>query len=149
MKTAACPGFPMGNPILGHNILGNFCPILDHFWHILGHFGGIVWHCEPSLGSKFHIFYEFTLCKRYHWHDVEIMSKNIYWCRKDEIDIVVERQRFGNMVPTISSLSVCILKGHWPVSHHCPEPRRFFGEPASLARDNILHPGITHNRYYI
>ena len=31
---------PVGNPILGHNMLGLFCPILGHFSHILGHFGG-------------------------------------------------------------------------------------------------------------
>ncbi len=30
------------------------------------------------------------------------------------------------------------LKGHWPVSRRNPEPRRFFGDPASLARDNIF-----------
>ena len=32
------------------------------------------------------------------------------------------------------------LKGPWSVSRdsrHCPEPRRFLGDPASLARDNI------------
>ncbi len=28
------PGLQVGNPILGHNILGNFCPILGHFSHI-------------------------------------------------------------------------------------------------------------------
>ena len=32
-------GLPEGNPILGRNILGHFCPILGHFSHILGHFG--------------------------------------------------------------------------------------------------------------
>ncbi len=29
------------------------------------------------------------------------------------------------------------LKGSWSVSRHCPEPRQFVGDPASLARDNI------------
>ncbi len=40
----------------------------------------------------------------------------------------------------LSSLSVCIdgLKGHWPVSRRGPEPRRFSGDPVSLARDSIL-----------
>ena len=33
-------GLPAGNPILGHNILGHFCPILGHFLYLLGHFGG-------------------------------------------------------------------------------------------------------------
>ncbi len=33
-------GLPVGNPILGCNILGHFCPILGHFSHILGHFDG-------------------------------------------------------------------------------------------------------------
>ena len=31
----------MGNPILGHNILGHFGKILGHFSPILGHFGEI------------------------------------------------------------------------------------------------------------
>ena len=30
------------------------------------------------------------------------------------------------------------LKGPWPVSRRCPEPRRFFGDPALLAHDNII-----------
>ena len=29
------------------------------------------------------------------------------------------------------------LKGHWPVSRRVPEPRRFYGDPGSLACDNI------------
>ena len=29
------------------------------------------------------------------------------------------------------------LKGPWSVSRRGPEPRRFFGDAASLARDNI------------
>ncbi len=29
-------------------------------------------------------------------------------------------------------------KGHWSVSRRGPEPGRFFGDPALLARDNIL-----------
>ncbi len=33
-------GLPVGNFILGHNILGHFCPILGHFLDILGHFCG-------------------------------------------------------------------------------------------------------------
>ncbi len=40
MQTHACQktGLPAGNPILGHSILGYFCPNLGHFSHILGHF---------------------------------------------------------------------------------------------------------------
>ncbi len=51
----------------------------------------------------------------------------------------------------LSGLSICIhldrvlrtpcppidgLKGHWSVSRRGPEPVQFFGDPASLARDN-------------
>ena len=35
------------------------------------------------------------------------------------------------------------LKGPWSVSHRGLEPRRFFGDPALLARDNIFGPLIT------
>ena len=31
------------------------------------------------------------------------------------------------------------LKGPWPVSCRCLEPRWFVGDPTSLARDNIIH----------
>ncbi len=31
------------------------------------------------------------------------------------------------------------LKGHWSVSRRGPEPKRFFGDPISLARDNIIN----------
>ncbi len=29
------------------------------------------------------------------------------------------------------------LKGHWPVSRRGPEPGRFYGDPAPLARNNM------------
>ena len=32
------------------------------------------------------------------------------------------------------------LKGHWSMSRRGPEPRRFFGDPTSLACDNIFSP---------
>ena len=45
-----------------------------------------------------------------------------------------------------SSLSVCThlerVTASWPVSRRGPEPRRFFGDPASLASDNILVPMV-------
>ena len=40
IRSAHITGLPVGNPILGHDILGNFCPILGHFLYFLGHFGG-------------------------------------------------------------------------------------------------------------
>ncbi len=55
-------GLPVGNPILGHNILGHFCPILGHFTHILG--DGNKWHWVALFGSELHNFYEVTLCQR-------------------------------------------------------------------------------------
>ncbi len=33
-------GLPVGNPILGHIILGCFCQILGQFSNFKGHFGG-------------------------------------------------------------------------------------------------------------
>ncbi len=40
-----------------------------------------------------------------------------------------------NMAKLDCELRIC---GHWSVSRRCPEPRQFFGDPALLARDNIL-----------
>ncbi len=34
------------------------------------------------------------------------------------------------------------LKGPWSMSRHCPEPRRFFGDPTLLARNNILNAAV-------
>ncbi len=58
-----CPGLPVGNPILGHDILGHFWTILGHFLYFLGQFGRNTWHWGTSLGSELHIFYEFRLCQ--------------------------------------------------------------------------------------
>ena len=44
-------GVPAGNPILGHNILGHFCPTLGHFLYILGHFSGNKWHWGDFIGG--------------------------------------------------------------------------------------------------
>ncbi len=50
-------GLSVGNPVLGHTILGHF----SHF--ILGHFSRNMGHWGASLGSKLHNFYEVTLCQ--------------------------------------------------------------------------------------